>query len=71
MIKRRRIDHMDLVQLGKMLLLLKRQELLVDFPPMTQTIEEIVPTERILPTDELSKDFESSEVECRIRGARA
>jgi hypothetical protein len=71
MIKRRRIDHMDLVQLGKMLLLLKRQELLVDFPPMTQTIEEIVPTERILPTDELSKDFESSEVECRIRGAGA
>jgi hypothetical protein len=62
---------MDLVQLGKMLLLLKRQELLVDFPPMTQTIEEIVPTERILPTDELSKDFESSEVECRIRGAGA
>jgi hypothetical protein len=63
---------MDLVQFGKMLLLLfKRQELLVDFPSMTQTIEEIVPTERILPADELSKDFESSEVECRIRGAGA
>ena len=46
MIKRREIDHLDLVQLGKMLLLLfKRQELLVDLPSMSRTTEEIVPTE--------------------------
>jgi hypothetical protein len=54
------------VQLGKMLLLLsKRQELLLDFPSITQSTEEIVPT------DELSKDFESSEVESRMRGSGA
>ena len=58
MIERRQIDRIDLVQLGKMLLLLfKRQELLVNLPSMTQTTEEIVLTERILPTDELSKEF--------------
>lgn len=46
MIKRREIDHLDLVQLGKMLLLLfKRQELLVDLPSMSRTTEEIVATE--------------------------
>ncbi len=48
MIERRQIDHIDLVQLGKTLLLLfKRQELLVDLPPMTQPTEEIVPTEEL------------------------
>ena len=48
MIERRQIDHIDLVQLGKMLLLLfKRQELLVDLPFMTQTTEEIAPTEEL------------------------
>jgi len=72
MIERRQIDHIDLVQLGKMLLLLfKRQELLVDLPSMTQTTEEIVLTEKILPNDELSKELESSEVECRIGGIGA
>jgi hypothetical protein len=72
MIERRQIDHIDLVQLGKMLLLLfKRQELLVNLPSMTQTTEEIVLTERILPTDELSKEFESFEVECRSGGTGA
>jgi hypothetical protein len=45
MIERRQIDHIDLVQLGKMLLLL-RQELLVDLPSMTQTTEEIVTTRK-------------------------
>jgi len=66
MIERRQIDHIELVQLGKMLLLLsKRQELLLDFPSITQSAEEIVPT------DELSKGFESSEVECRMRGSGA
>jgi hypothetical protein len=46
MIERRQIDHVGLVQLGKTLLLLvKRQELLVDLPSMTQLSEEIVPTE--------------------------
>ena len=66
MIERRQIDHIELVQLGKMLLLLsKRQELLLNFPSITQSTEEIVPT------DELSKDFESSEVECRMRGSGA
>jgi hypothetical protein len=45
MIERRQIDHMDLVQLGKMLLLLfEGQELLLDLPQMPQTTEEIVPT---------------------------
>jgi hypothetical protein len=72
MIERRQIDHIDLVQLGKMLLLLfKRQELLVDLPSMTQTNEEIVLTEKILPNDELSKECESSEIECRIGGIGA
>jgi hypothetical protein len=61
MIERRQIDHIDLVQLGKTLLLLfKRQELLVDLPSTSQTTEEIVPTERILPTEELREDLESS-----------
>jgi hypothetical protein len=48
MIEHRQIDHIDLVQLGKTLLLLfKRQELLVDLPAMTQPTEEIVPTEEL------------------------
>jgi hypothetical protein len=43
MIERRQIDHIDLVQLGKTLLLLfKRQELLVDLPDMTHRTEEVV-----------------------------
>ena len=63
MIERRQIDHIDLMQLGKMVLLLfKRQELLVDLPSMIQTTEEIVPTE------ELSK---SPDVECRLGGTGA
>jgi hypothetical protein len=46
MIERRQIDHIDLLQLGKTLLLLaRRQELLVDLPAMTQPAKEIVPTE--------------------------
>jgi hypothetical protein len=50
MIERRQIDHIDLVQLGKTLLLLfKRQELLVDVSVMTESAEEIVPTEGIVP----------------------
>jgi hypothetical protein len=71
MIERRQIDHIDLVQLGKMLLLLVRQELLVDFPSITQTTEEIVPTEGIVPTEELSKDLTSPDVECRMGGTGA
>jgi hypothetical protein len=44
MIERRQIDHRDLVQLGKMLLLLfERQELLVDLPFPTQTAEAHLP----------------------------
>jgi hypothetical protein len=66
MIERRQIDHIDLMQLGKMLLLLfKRQELLVDLPSMTQTTEEIVLTE------ELSKDLKPPDVECRMGGTGA
>jgi hypothetical protein len=72
MIGRRQIDHIDLVQLGKMLLLLvERQELLVDLPSMTQTAEEIVPTEGIVPTEELSKDLKSPDVDCRMGGTGA
>jgi hypothetical protein len=72
MIERRQIDHIDLVQLGKILLLLfKRQELLVDLPSMTQTTEEIMPTEGIVPTEELGKDLRSSDVECRMGGIGA
>ncbi len=63
MIERRQIDHIHVVQLGKMLLLLfKRQELLVDLPSMTQ------PTEEIVPTEELSKNLETS---CRMGGTGA
>jgi hypothetical protein len=48
MIERRQIDHVDLVQLGKMLLLLfERQELLVDLPFTTQTAEAMAPTEEL------------------------
>jgi hypothetical protein len=48
MIERRQIDHIDLVQLGKMLLLLfERQELLVDLPLTTQTAEAIAPIEEL------------------------
>jgi hypothetical protein len=66
MIGRRQIDHLDLVQLGKMLLLLfETQELLVDLPSMTQT------TEGIVPTEELSKDLKSPDVECRMGGPGA
>jgi hypothetical protein len=45
MIERRQLDHKDLVQLGKtVLLLFRRQELLVNLPATTQVIDEIVPT---------------------------
>ena len=48
MIERRQIDHIGLVQLGKTLLLLfKRQELLVELPAMTEPTKEIVPTEEL------------------------
>jgi hypothetical protein len=48
MIERRQIDHTELVQLGKALLLLfKRQELLVDLPDMTHRTEEVLPTEEL------------------------
>lgn len=48
MVERRHIDHIDLVQLGRTLLLLfKGQELLVDLRAMTQPTEEIVPTEEL------------------------
>ncbi len=50
MIERRHIDHAQLLELGKVLLLLvKRQELLVDLPGMTQ------PTNEIMPLKELSR----------------
>jgi hypothetical protein len=72
MIERRQIDHIDLVQFGKMLLLLfKRQELLMDLPSMTQTTEEIMPTEELVPTEELGKALKSSDVECRMGGTGA
>ena len=45
-IEHRQIDHIDLLQLGKTLLLLvRRQELLVDIPATTQPAREIVPAE--------------------------
>jgi hypothetical protein len=45
MIEPRQLDHKDLVQLGKtVLLLFRRQELLVNLPATTQVIDEIVPT---------------------------
>jgi hypothetical protein len=48
MIERRQIDHTELVQLGKALLLLfKREELLVDLPDMTHRTEEVIPTEEL------------------------
>jgi hypothetical protein len=46
MIARRRIDRTQLLQLGKVLLLLvEREELLVKLPAMTQPTKEIVPIE--------------------------
>jgi len=44
MIECRQIDHKKLLQLGKTLLLLvRRQELLVDIPATTPPTQEIVP----------------------------
>jgi hypothetical protein len=66
MIERRHIDHKDLVQLGKtVLLLFKRQELLVDLPASTQLIEQIVPTK------ELTKELEWTDVDYRSGGTAA
>jgi hypothetical protein len=66
MIERRHIDHKDLVQLGKtVLLLFKRQELLVNLPASAQPIEEIVPTKK------LTKDLEWSDIEYRSGGTAA
>jgi hypothetical protein len=48
MIARRQIDRTPLLQFGKMILLLvKREELLVKLPAMTQPTKGIVPTERL------------------------
>jgi hypothetical protein len=48
MIERRQTEHIDLMELGKTLLLLfKTQELLVDLLAMTQQTAEIVPTEEL------------------------
>jgi hypothetical protein len=46
MIARQQIDRTQLLQLGKVVLLLvEREELLVKLPAMTQRTKEIVPTE--------------------------
>jgi hypothetical protein len=46
MVDRRQIDRTQLLQLGKVLLLLvEREELLVELPAMTQPTKEIVPIE--------------------------
>jgi hypothetical protein len=46
MIDHRQIDHLELLQLGKTLLLLfRRQELLVHIPATTPRTQEIVPAE--------------------------
>lgn len=59
MIERNQIDHLELVLLGKtMLLLVERQELLVNLRAMTQRTEEVAPT------DEISKHLDWSDVEC-------
>ena len=48
MIDRRHIDHPQLLELGKVLLLLvRRRELLVKLPAMTQTTKEILPIEEL------------------------
>jgi hypothetical protein len=48
MIERRQIDHINLVQIGKTLLLLfKTEELLVDLPPMSQPTKEIALAEEV------------------------
>ena len=48
MIERRQIDHINLVQIGKTLLLLfKTEELLVDLLPMSQPNKEIAPAEEL------------------------
>ena len=59
MIERNHMQHLDLVLLGKTLLLLvERQELLVDLRAMTQRAEDRVPTEAH------SKDPEWSDARC-------
>ena len=46
MIEGKHIEHAQLLQLGKVLLLLvEREELLVELPAMTQPTKEIVPIE--------------------------
>ncbi len=48
MIDRRHIDHAQLLKLGKTLLLLvKREELLVKLPAMAQPTKEIMPIEEL------------------------
>jgi hypothetical protein len=63
MIERRQIDHKELVQLGKtVLLLFKRQELLVNLPASTQLIEGVVP---------IKEDLEEFDVKYRTGGTAA
>lgn len=48
MIERRHVDHAQLLELGKLLLLLvKGQELLVKLPAMKQANKEIMPIEEL------------------------
>jgi hypothetical protein len=48
MIERRHIEHVQLLQLGKVLLLLvEREELLVELPVTTQLTKEVVPIEEL------------------------
>ena len=48
MIERRYIEHVQLLQLGKVLLLLvEREKLLVKLPATTQPTKEIVPIEEL------------------------
>ncbi len=48
MIERRQIDHAQLLQLGKMLLLLvKRQEPPLNFPVVAHINKEILPVEKL------------------------